>query len=266
MHSPTPRRRPGRPVPEAPLETLAGDAERLAKGWLVAMIEERPLSEVPGILRGEWGTDAPRLCAAAVRALASDEALARLDPADGSLDALRAVLWSALRAAWPDAAADQVWDLGERLALVIETLRRAGRGWPRALEEGIARARGAEGTLAVVLAELVDYDRMLAVESPEDCATVVSRFREAVRGAMAGTGRAVDDGDARAWAIAPDAGRPEAVALGARIAEAVREAPSWRGAPLVAAVGVAMLGEDGEDAESLINAAEEAMFRSAAEA
>src|SRR5436305_4844384 len=99
------------------------------------------------------------------RALGSDEELARLAPAKGPLGPLRAVLWSALRAAWTDAGADQVWDLGERLAVVLETLRSASSGpeWPGALDDAVAGARAAGEELSVVLAELVDYDRLLAI-------------------------------------------------------------------------------------------------------
>ena len=155
MEPATPRRRPGRPVPEAPLGPLAADAERLAKGWLVALIEQAPLSDAAAIAGRDWAGDAPRLCAAAVRALGSDDELAGLESTSsgpkGSLSALRAVLWSELRAAWPDAAPDQVWDLGERLALVIESLTSASPAWPGALETGgrdRPRGRGTPRTAA----------------------------------------------------------------------------------------------------------------------
>ena len=78
MQPGAPRRRPARPVPEAPIEALATDAERLAKGWLLAVIEREPLSEAAGILAGEWAAEGPRVCEAVVRALGSDEALERL--------------------------------------------------------------------------------------------------------------------------------------------------------------------------------------------
>ena len=77
------------------------------------------------------------------------------------------MIWSAVRAAWPAAEPDQVWDLGERLALVIEALRGGGGGgleWPDALVGAVARARAEGEPLALLLAELVDAGRMLAVE------------------------------------------------------------------------------------------------------
>jgi GGDEF domain-containing protein len=60
--------------------------------------------------------------------------------------------------------------------------------------------------------------------------------------------------------IAEGSGRAEGVALGERLAAAVREGGFWRGAPLGVSVGVAVLGEDGDDASELIAAAEEARF------
>jgi GGDEF domain-containing protein len=263
-----PRRRPARPVPEGPIEALAADAERLAKGWLVAVIEQQPLSEAAAIPSRKWASQGPRVCAAAVRALGSDRELARLgserlEPV-GSVDALRAVLWSALRSAWPDCEPDQVWDLGERLALVLATLSEPAAAWPDSLEATIAQARSEGARLALLLAEPVDADRVLAVESAADSATVLATFREAVRHAAGPERQVLDDGDARAWVIALGADREQAVELGSQLAAAVRDAAPWRGAPLGASVGVAVLGADGDDAGTLIEAAEQAMFAAAA--
>ena len=270
MEPAAPRRRPARPVPEAPIESLAGDAERLAKGWLLAVIEEAPLAETPALLGGVWASEAPGVCAGAVRALGSDDALARLRPAGGLgrfLDALRAVIWSAVRSAWPTAEPDQVWDLGERLALVIAALRGAGAAagpWPEALVRAVTRARAEGEPLALLLAELVDAGRMLAVEQG-DFPLLASRFGTAVERAAAGPGRVVvSGGEARVWVIAPSADRERARALAGEIVSAVRESSEWRGAPLMASVGVALLGEDGEEAQALIDAAEQAMLAAAA--
>jgi GGDEF domain-containing protein len=271
MQPGAPRRRPARPVPEAPIEALAADAERLAKGWLLAVIEREPLSEAAGILAGEWAAEGPRVCEAVVRALGSDQELERLPSprfaAPRALDPLRAVVWSALRASWAEAEPDQVWDLGERLAVVIQALagpRAAGPIWPGALAQAIARALAEDEPLALVLVELVDADRMLAVEDAGECAAVLARFGEAVRGAVGPELTVVDRGEGRAWVIAPGADRERASALASELAAAVREAANWRGAPLAASVGVAVLGEDGDDAGVLIADAEEGMFAAAA--
>jgi GGDEF domain-containing protein len=52
--------------------------------------------------------------------------------------------------------------------------------------------------------------------------------------------------------------------LAGRIAATVSAAPEWRGAPLAVTIGIAVRREDGDDPDSLIEAAEEARFAAAA--
>ena len=54
--------------------------------------------------------------------------------------------------------------------------------------------------------------------------------------------------------------RSLAQALGSRIVAAVPAEGSWRGAPLTVSVGLAVLGEDGHNAATLIDAAEQMRF------
>src|SRR5581483_2480452 len=163
-HGP-PRRRRARPVADAPIDALLVGVEDLAKGWLLALLEQAPLEQAPGILAVDLTRDGPRICEAVVRALADDSDLRRLEPGGAleplasrvaaiagasdpeasvrAVDALQAVIWSALRAElrWPDA--DQVSDLTERLSLVCERVRAAAlRQSPRA--ESAAREPSAE--------------------------------------------------------------------------------------------------------------------------
>jgi hypothetical protein len=100
--------------------------------------------------------------------------------------------------------------------------------WVGALQDEIARAAG---PLSLLLAELEDAERVMAVEPSAE---------------------------------ARDTDRAGARALGERIAAAVREAAAWRGAPLVATVGLAVLGQDGRASGELIDAAERARFAAAA--
>ena len=142
-----PRRRRARPVADAPVDALVLRAEDLAKGWLLALVEDTPLEEASRILAGEVARDGPRLCEAVVRALADDTDLRRLEPggalellvtdvgalagaADSAMtssavDALQAVIWSALREELRTADADLVSELAERLAMVTEVVRAA---------------------------------------------------------------------------------------------------------------------------------------------
>ena len=135
--------------------------------------------------------------------------------------------------------------------------------WVGALQDEIRSST--EAPLSLLLAELEDADRVLAVETGSDARGAFGAFAGAVREVARRQDILVCENDARAWIIARDTGRSGAQALGTRIAAAVRAREPWRGAPLSASVGVAVLGEDGRSAEELIDAAEQARFAAAAE-
>jgi len=101
---------------------------------------------------------------------------------------------------------------------------------------------------------------MLAVEPYAEASTTFGRFAHAVRGSVRRRDVLACETESRAWIIARDTGRAGAQALGSRIAATVPEEGSWRGAPLTVSVGVAMLGEDGHNAATLIDAAEQTRF------
>jgi GGDEF domain-containing protein len=323
-----PRRRRARPVADAPIDLLVPRAPDLAKGWLLALVEDAPLHGAPALLGAGLVDEGPQLCEAVLRALADDRELRRLE-ADGPLrslaarvgemagagndaaaavravDALGGVLWAALRQALPADDAELVSELAERLALVCGLLRVAAlerlsvsaspRADPRppvgaipateppggdltgghaahppstdplwlgALEEAVARADGAP--VSLLLVELDDAERVAATESAVAATAAFEHFAQAVRHAVRREDILVSETDGRAWIIAPDTGRSEAHALAARVAEAVGNGAAWRGAPLIASVGVAVLGEDGHTSDELIDAAEEARFAAAA--
>ena len=133
-------------------------------------------------------------------------------------------------------------------------------GWTRSKEI----ARSDTSPLSLLLAELDDAERVAATESAVAATAAFEHFAQAVRHAVRRQDILVSETDGRAWIIARDTGRSEAHALAARVAEAVGSGAAWRGAPLIASVGVAVLGEDGRTADELIDAAEEARFAAAA--
>jgi GGDEF domain-containing protein len=106
---------------------------------------------------------------------------------------------------------------------------------------------------------------VLAVEPPGEASATFGRFAQTVRGVMRRQDLLACETDTRAWIIARDTGRAGAQALAARTAGSVRMAQAWRGAPLTVSIGLAVLGEDGQDCESLIGSAEEARLAAAAE-
>ncbi|MBV9837757.1 MAG: hypothetical protein JO156_06540 [Solirubrobacterales bacterium] len=322
-----PRLRRPRPVADAPIDALLVRTEELTKGWLLALLELAPLQEASGILAADVTRDGPRICDAIVRALAEEDDLRRLEPGGAlellvsragelagarsleagsrAVDALHAVIWSAVREELRRPDPDQLSELSERLGLAIElvrgaTLRRHGGErpaaavadadadadaaveseavadapaaepspegalWVSALEEEIQHCRSTGTPLSLLLAELEDATRVAAVEADERAAATFGRFAQAVRSALRRQDILVSETDARVWIIARDTGRAGAQALGARLASTVREAQPWRGAPMAASVGFAVLGEDGERSGDLIEAAEENRFAAAA--
>ncbi len=147
MLSGPPRRRRARPVADAPVDVLLPLAEDLAKGWLLALLEQASLEEAGSILAADLSRDGPRLCQAVLRAVADDADLKRLEPngaltplaarvgelagasgpeaASRAVDALHAVIWTALRQELRGPDPDLVAELAERLSLVTGLLRRA---------------------------------------------------------------------------------------------------------------------------------------------
>jgi GGDEF domain-containing protein len=372
-----PRRRPARPVADASLDVLLDGCEDLAKGWLLALVEQAPLDEAARVLATDLRDEGPRLCQAIVRAITSDADQQRLKPGgalfalagragelagaggpEGSaqaVDALHDVLWAGLRRELRDPDPDLVAQLAERLAQVMGLVRTAtlqqgtadaprGPGlaavppvaqdprqsgapgappagpaalgdpplapiapeasppasvsppgpaasapaplapsepglrgwmdpgaagveppplWVSALGEEIARA--GSRPLSLLLAELEDADRVSAVESEAGSVATFSAFAKGVRQAVRRQDILVCESATRAWVIARETGRAGAHSLADRISSAVREGPAWRGAPMLATVGIAVLGEDGTNPAELIDAAEEDRFAASAQ-
>jgi hypothetical protein len=76
------------PALDAPVAGL-GDADALAKAWLLELIAARPLGEAARLSTERMGADGPALVAAVIGALVSDRELERLAP-EGDLGPLAA--------------------------------------------------------------------------------------------------------------------------------------------------------------------------------
>lgn len=326
--------RPHRPLPVAwtLAEALAGQAQSVAKGWLLLLLERAPLEAVGSIPAVELAAEGPAICAAAARALGSDVELARIG-ADGDLaplvrrigpltasrdaaalvgavDALRACVFAgALDAGGeqPDAAA--VAALAERAAEVGAALAATAIGavatdgeaaaaatgtplhsssvselpdrpapavggslasmddgdlWIATLERHVDRCQREGGGLALLRVELADGDRLVASATPEEQGVPYGRLAQAIRRAIRRQDLVASDHQGRAWVIAPAVGRAGATALAERIGAGVENGEPWRGAPLAATIGFAVYGEDGRDAATLIDRAEEAVLAASA--
>ncbi len=69
------------------VEALLVRGDELAKGWLLALVEDVPLDEAAAIMAGEVARDGPRICDAVVRALYDEGDLRRIE-AEGVLEPL----------------------------------------------------------------------------------------------------------------------------------------------------------------------------------
>jgi GGDEF domain-containing protein len=325
MYPGPPRLRRARPVTDLALDALLERRHDLTKGWLLALIEDAPLEQAGTILAAGLVREGPRLCEGILRALTDDDELGALDrggqigrlvfqagelagasdaeAAVRAIDALGAVVWSAVLPELSDPDAEQVARLAERLAVVMKEVRAAAvrrysaaeepvaplspvgpepvapaapeapspplepvrdELWVRALEEEIEKSRHAGMALSLLLVELDDADRIRTVESGSEVGASFGRFAQAMRTALRRRDILACETDTRAWVVARDTMRAGAQSLGGRIAGAVQAAEPWRGAPLTVSVGVAVLGEDGQDREALMGAAEQDRFAAAA--
>ena len=375
------RRRPG-PVVTEGVEALLPRDKELAKGWLLALIEDAPLEAAAAIMAGDVALDGPRICDAVVRAIYDEADIRRIErggvletlvsragelagagsaEADAhAVETLRRVVWSALRVELARDDPELLADAGERLSLVAELVRAAvlrrraedeagrdpgrrplplrvarievegpdsprrrssdpserhGEGsaapglevtggpaadggspgaggveqggaskgadqradspdeasaqraplvgdslWIGALRDEIVRASRARSPLSLLLVELDEAERMLAVEPRREASATFGRFAQAVRTELRNRDVLACETESRAWIIARDTARAGAQALGSRIVAAVPAEGSWRGAPLTVSVGLAVLGEDGHNAATLIDAAEQMRF------
>jgi GGDEF domain-containing protein len=375
MERGVPRRRRPRPVVTEGVEQLLLRGEELAKGWLLALVEDAPLEQAAAILAGDVARDGPRICDAVVRAIYDEADLRRIEAggvleplvsragelagvrtaeaAAHAVDTLRSVVWSAVYNELARTDPDVLADAGERLSLVAELVRaavlrrraegesggaprprvpplrvarpdvpsaaferpaepgrpeRGGEGsgtpglagtggpvgagggaraggvengraterledgadysspsggealWIGALRDEIVRSARARAPLSLLLVELEDADRLLAAEPQVQASATFGRFAQAVRTTLRHRDVLACETESRAWIIARDTGRVGAQALGSRVVMAVPSEESWRGAPLTVSVGVAVLGEDGHNAATLIDAAEQARF------
>lgn len=209
-----------------------------------------------------------------------------LDSAAGvaAMERLRRVL---LRGALQDlrgAETDLVLGLADRLAYACSLVAAAGATGAAAapvagsavkdevpadplavLDARLADRTRAGRPLALLLAELDDRGRLDLIEgSAAPGGSLARQLLDAARSVMRDADAALPGEDGRVWLIADGVTHAGAEAIARRLEGAVRALGSWRGAPLTAAVGVAVHPADGEDAAALAATAEEGVFAAAA--
>ena len=283
---------PPAPVADVPPAAIA-DGVAPAKGWLLALVAARDLHDAPAIPTAELARDAPKLCAAILRAVGSDAALdlpplaARAGSMAGAgspasavaaVGLLRGALWEALRAALPPLDAATTAALAERLAWVCDRVAVATVGarlaerdaagfrvrdarepapadWRAASDRFIAEGRA----FALLAVEVDDADRLLAAGG-EAARAALDCAHEAVRAELRPDDVLGCEEDGRTWVLAADLGASGGRALAERLADAVAGAASLHAAPLSASIGIAAWPSDGSDLAALEARADEAVF------
>ena len=166
------------------------------------------------------------------------------------------------------ATGGSVTALPQRAAVELGTPMDDGDLWIATLERHVDRAQREGGGLALLRVELVDGERIAAAAAAEpqaeDRGVPYGRLAQAIRRAIRRQDLVASDRQGRAWVIAPAVARAGAIALAERIGAGVEHGEHWRGAPLAATIGFAVYGEDGRDAATLIDRAEEAMLAASA--
>jgi GGDEF domain-containing protein len=136
--------------------------------------------------------------------------------------------------------------------------------WIGALEDEIARAKKSDALLSLLLVELEDAGRVRAAQAPDEASATFGRFAHALRSVVRRQDILACETETRAWIIARDTGRAGAHALATRTSRAVREARPWHGVPMTVNAGIAVFREDGHDAATMIDSAEQAKYAAAA--
>jgi GGDEF domain-containing protein len=268
-----------------PVPALAAEGPELCAAVLDAVRSDEALDALldPGVLpsaadlaRLAGAQDAPGAVRAAesLRRAITQAAAAEVAHADAVAltalgDRVAHVCSRALAAALapPEEAAEPAPLPGGRLQAAAPSPVRAeparpGRGlggsplWVAALERQVA----AGGRFALLLAELDGADRLRASEGEVGARALFDEVMRAVRARLRRVDLLAYEEEGRMWVIAPAAGRESAASLANRIADAVEQGASARGAPLTASIGAALYPDDGREADTLTAQAEEAVL------
>jgi GGDEF domain-containing protein len=280
---------PPAPVADVPPPAIA-DGVAPAKGWLLALIAARDLQDAPAVPTAELARDAPKLCAAILRAVGSNAELdlsplaaragamagaGRPATAVAAVGLLRGALWEALRATMGPLDAATTAALAERLAWTCDLVAAATVSAPRGSDPAGIRVHDARAPadwraaadrfladgrpFALLVVEVDDAARLLAAD-PEAAASALTRAHDAVRGQLRPDDVLGRDDDGRLWVIAAELGSSGGRALAQRLADAVAAAATLRGAPLAISIGLAAAPADGTDAAALAAHADQALF------
>jgi diguanylate cyclase (GGDEF)-like protein len=135
-----------------------------------------------------------------------------------------------------------------------------GGSWQAAIGRRLERYEREAVPFAVLLIEADGIERLLAAETGRDVAIAIEAVERAISDELRPADTLARESLGRYWLLAPDTNEPGARALAERVAGAVRQRASHRGAPLSVSIGVVVCPDDGADVDRLAERAEERLF------
>jgi GGDEF domain-containing protein len=256
----------------------AVEAVEALRGVLWEALLER-LSESSARVVGDISDRLAYVCAAAlavaVRAMPAPAAPTSLDdahtsgaptrePAAAARFASRAVIVDERMRSSFDASTSSA---GGEIEIRDERCEEGPSAWIGSVGAQLERFKRDRLPFAVLLAELVDVERLRREVPTEEFARLAERVERTLTAALgASRGSLTRERPGRCWLLVPDTDRDEADRLAERLADAVASDSAHRGAPLALVVGTAVCPEDGREAAALAAHADVGLYaaRSAA--
>jgi len=276
-------RTPLREAAAIPIDDLAQEAPALADALVAALRDDGALERLAP------GGDLESLASRTGRLAGARDAAG----AAAAVDVLRTVAWGILRGGLGvDPDPRLVSDLAERLARVAAAITAAALTgahagppdepfllhdarapepepevvpardpWLRPIEFALARQARTAEPFSVLLVDLDDVERLVAVRDVTAAlATAVEQVERAVRDQLRGDDALVRERIGRHWIVASGFDALAGRDLAERIAAAVRTSASLDGAPLTASIGLAVAPRDGATADALVEQADAGVF------
>jgi GGDEF domain-containing protein len=132
--------------------------------------------------------------------------------------------------------------------------------WIASIERRLERYERDRVPFAVLLLELADVERLRHSELPGEVARLTGLVETVLANELRPADSLTRESPGRYWLLTPQADALNARALAERLAEAVRDSVSHRGAPLQLAIGIALCPADGHRAAALAAHADMALY------
>lgn len=123
--------------------------------------------------------------------------------------------------------------------------------WIVSIGRRLERHREDRLPFAVLLVEIVDIERLVHAESPEELSRLTDHVERAIGAELRPADLLTREALGRYWLVTPETDTLGARNLAERLARTVRLAARHRGVPLELAIGIAVCPEDGRDASAL---------------